>query len=164
MTEPEAITERDGDSRVVRTHLLVGWAGLFLVVLLGTALEAFHAFKLPQYLDVEHTTRRLVWRLAHAHAGVLSLVSIAFSWTVTRAPGPWQATSRWLLTGSVLVPLGFFLGGFGATGGDPGPFILLVPLGAVCLLVAFFCTISRVPMSRNNGGSVENGRTNRNID
>jgi hypothetical protein len=45
-----------------------------------------------------------------------------------------------LLGASVLLPGGFFLGGLFLYGGDPGLGVLLVPLGALLLLVAVLLT------------------------
>ena len=44
--------------------------------------------------------------------------------------------SRCLVAASILLPAGFFLGGFGIHGGDPGLGVLLVPVGAVLLFAA----------------------------
>jgi len=122
--------------RLVRRHLALGWAGLATAVTLGMVLETFHAVKAPLYLDLHNATTRLLWRLAHAHLGVLSLTSLGFAFTVSRVPAAWTLPSRWLLFGSLLLPLGFFLGGFGAHGGDPGILIVLAAPGALCLLIA----------------------------
>ena len=48
--------------------------------------------------------------------------------------------SRALTAASVLLPLGFFLGGFGIAGGDPGVGIAFVPLGAFALFAAVALT------------------------
>jgi len=40
----------------------------------------------------------------------------------------------------VAMPAGFFLGGAVLYGGEPGPGILLVPLGALALFAAVFLT------------------------
>jgi hypothetical protein len=44
--------------------------------------------------------------------------------------------STLLIAASVLLPLGFLLGGIWVYGGDPGLGVLLVPPGALCLLAA----------------------------
>jgi hypothetical protein len=44
--------------------------------------------------------------------------------------------SRCLLGATVLLPLGFFWGGFVFYAGDPGLFIVLVPIGALLLFAA----------------------------
>jgi hypothetical protein len=45
-----------------------------------------------------------------------------------------------LIGASVLLPGGFFLGGFFIYDGDPGLGALLVPVGGVLLLIAVFLT------------------------
>jgi hypothetical protein len=96
------------------------------------------------YVDVSNETRRDMLSLAHTHGTLLALVNIAFSWTVTRLPewnaGNLKIASRCLLIASVLMPLGFFLGGFFPSEGDPSLGILLLPAGAVFLLVAILLT------------------------
>jgi hypothetical protein len=130
--------ERHASSPLVRRHLLWGWCGLFVFLLLGVVLEAFHALKLPLYLDVENETRRFLWRLAHAHGTLLSLLQIAAAWTldwlgVARIARSTRLASHSLLAASALLPMGFFTAGLTATAGDPGIGIVLVPAGAVFL-------------------------------
>jgi hypothetical protein len=67
-------------------HLRAGFFGLALYMALGIFLEALHAMKSGMYLDPENETRRLFWRLAHAHGTLLSLVNIAYGLTI-RARG-----------------------------------------------------------------------------
>jgi hypothetical protein len=126
----------DESGALVRRHLAFGWFGLTLGGTLGLFLEGLHALKAPVYLDAGSATTRLMWRLAHAHLGLLSLMSLALAFTMTQVPADWRPPSRWLSLGSVCLPLGFFLGGFGAQGGDPGFGIILVPLGAVGVVAA----------------------------
>lgn len=104
--------------------------------MLGLALETLHAFKIGAYLDVENSTRRLLFTLAHAHLGALGLVQFAYV-TTLRALGQAPPASSPLFTlALVLIPAGFLFAGFGAEGGDPSAAVLLAPVGAVCLLVA----------------------------
>ena len=125
---------------LVRAHLRVGWLGLMLFAALGTGLETLHAWKSFEYLGVGNETRRLMWTLAHAHGIGLSLVQIGFAATVGLTRGlperTLRAASRLLHAAFALMPAGFFLGGVVTYGGDPSLGILLVPLGAVLLLVA----------------------------
>lgn len=125
---------------LVRRHFLVGWAGLIFFLLLGLVLEGFHAFKSPFYLDVENETRRFLWRLSHAHGALLSILQLGvagtFSWLSGRAPAErLHFVSLCFLASLVLLPSGFFLAGGSAVAGDPGHGILLVPGGALCLLL-----------------------------
>jgi hypothetical protein len=117
-------------------HLRAGWWGLAVFVVLGAALEVLHAIKSPLYLDAGHETTRLLLRLAHAHGTLLSVVNIAYALTVrVRAEVARPLASASLLASLVLLPGGFLLGGLWAHGGDPGLGVLLVPAGAVALLV-----------------------------
>src|SRR5437588_215493 len=126
--------------RTARRHHLIGWWGLLVFLSLGIGLETLHGFKIGFYLDPAHALRRLLWTLAHAHGTALSLVHLAFAaglmhwgrWTLRRL----QLASFFLIDALLLLPLGFFLGGIGHTEVDPSAGVLLVPLGALLLLVA----------------------------
>jgi hypothetical protein len=121
---------------LARRHLVAGWGGLSIFVTLGIALEALLAWKTPAYVDVGSEARRTMWRLAHAHGTGLSFLQILYALTLRHLPAAGDAlTSACLLAGLVLVPLGFFGGGVAVNGGDPAPFVLLVPAGAVALVV-----------------------------
>jgi hypothetical protein len=123
--------------RVQRLHLAVGWGALLGFALFGLVLEALHAWKAPSYLGVAAEPRRLLWTLAHAHGLGLGLVNLALAATVRALPrAPHPAASPCLLAATLLVPGGFFAGGLFVHGGDPGLGALLVPPGALLLLVA----------------------------
>lgn len=131
-TNPE-LTER-----LTRRHLLTGWIGLCFFLLLGIVLETLHGLKADAYLGPSNATRRLMWTLAHAHGTLFALVNIAFAVSLpafrTR-PRPLVRVASWgLLAGMVVLPVGFFLGGCWLFGGDPGPGVFLVPLGALFML------------------------------
>jgi hypothetical protein len=125
---------------VARRHHLAGWGLLLLFLGLGAFLEFLHGFKLGFYLDPEHHVRREMWRLAHAHGTLLGLVQIGFAAGLTQF-GRWtggriKLVSFFLLDAAVLIPLGFFLGGLFPNKRDPWIGILLVPPGALLLLIA----------------------------
>lgn len=126
---------------LVRRHLMAGWAGLVVFIAAGLALDAMHALKVDAYLDLRNATRRLMWTLGHAHGTLFSLGSIAFAWTASlmKPTGLVKNASRGTLAGLALMPLGFFLGGLGIQGGDPGMGVLLVPLGAGLMLFGTLC-------------------------
>ena len=124
-------------SRLRYRHLRFGWTSLFVFAALGAVLESMHAFKVDAYLAAGEETRRLLWRLAHAHGALLGLVHVAFASTLAHAGERLpRLGSACLLGASIALPGGFLLGGIDARDGDPGAGILLVPLGAVLLLVA----------------------------
>lgn len=107
---------------------------MFSVV--GLALEGLHGLKAGVYLDVGNDTRRLMWTLGHAHGTLFGLIHIAFAVTVPHVSGSLTLVSRVMIVAGILLPLGFFLGGVVIHGGDPDLFVLLVPVGAVGLIVA----------------------------
>ena len=99
-----------------------------------------HGFKVQWHLDPGFETRRLLWRMGHAHGALLSRVQLSFAVTIPHARPKngkgLRLASALLLLAGFLLPLGFFPGGIRTYGGDPGPGILLSPIGAGCLLVA----------------------------
>lgn len=120
-----------------RKALICGWILLAVFLPLGMTLEALHALKFPAYLRSD--LRRELWTLAHAHGTLLGILCLAFASVGERAIADLRArasVSFWLRVGAVLLPCGFFLGGILNHEGDPSWGILLVPVGAACLLVA----------------------------
>lgn len=124
--------EGDIERSETRASLRFGWLWLLVGASTGVVLETLHGFKVGPYLDDELT--RLLLTLAHAHAVGLALVVLVYA--VAGVP---LMSRRWpghlLRASAVLVPLGFALGAIGHPEGDPSLPILLVPLGAVLLLV-----------------------------
>ena len=120
-----------------RLHRRFGWTSLFVWMTAGLVLESLHGFKASAYLL--DPVRRELWTLAHFHGSLLSVVNLAYvRWA--EAPGLGAGArvnaSRALIAGTVLMPLGFFLGGAFHYEGDPGLGIFLAPIGALALLVA----------------------------
>ena len=120
----------------LRKTVRAGWALLAIALPFGVTLEALHGFKVQAYLASE--MRREMWRLAHAHGtllGILCLVcgAIGEAYVAEAIRPRVMAMIRW---GAVLMPLGFFLGGVLNSEGDPSLGILLVPPGALLLVVA----------------------------
>lgn len=142
--------QRDLATGEARRHLVFGWWALLVYLAGGLVLEALHGFKVGLYLDVDQSTRRLMWTLAHAHGTLLALVNLAFAFSVERITGSGavlRLASRCLLAATVLMPLGFFLGGVDIRGGDPGLGIGLVALGGLILLVGVLATARGVTTS-----------------
>ena len=120
-----------------RRHLLFGWWALFAFLSLGLLLEGFHGFKTDAYLGADSESRRLLFTLAHAHGTLLALINLSFAFLFHvrsfRTVGVRELTSRTLVAATLLLPLGFFLGGAFLHRGEPGLGALLVPLGALLL-------------------------------
>ena len=140
----------DDRSALLRSHLRFGWWALLAYLTLGIVLEALHGFKVGWYLNVSSETRRLLFTLAHAHGTLLALVNMGFSFALAQLPG-WGGAGRKVASSSLkaatlLLPGGFFLGGLVIHQGDPGLGILLVPLGALLLLVSVaLCALAMKP-------------------
>jgi hypothetical protein len=134
-----------------RRHLRLGWWSLLVFATLGLVLESLHGFKVRVYLDVSNETRRLMWTLAQAHGTLLGAVNVLFGLTLRAAPSMAEARQQFvskLLTGAtILLPLGFFLGGVSFYAGDPGLGILLLPVGATLLLAALYLIAREGPQS-----------------
>jgi hypothetical protein len=113
-------------------------AGLFALcgfAVVGLVLEGLHGFKLSLYLDVQNDTRRMLWRLAHAHGTLLGLLNVSYALVARAWPRLTDAlASRALLAALLLMPLGFALGGAFARGGDPGKSVALAAAGGVALV------------------------------
>jgi hypothetical protein len=132
-----------------RRHLRFGWGLLFAYATLGVVLESLHAFKTGWYLDIGNETRRLLFTLAHAHGTLLGLVNVAFGLCARALPAyspPRRAfSSGCLIAASLLMPLGFLLGGIWTYGGDPGRFVLIVPAASVLLVAGLAFALSMEP-------------------
>jgi len=130
----------DRNTKFIVRHLKFGWWSLLVFLVLGIVLEGLHAFKVGAYLNSDVETRRLMWRLAHAHGTLVALVHLGFAATLkllpTELPSMQKFASPLLMATTILLPGGFFLGGCWIYGGDPGHGIFLVPFGAGCFLIA----------------------------
>lgn len=116
-------------------NLRAGLLALFVFSALGLLLEALHGFKLGFYLNVDNETRRLLWRLAHAHGALLGLINVGYALAAHAWPKlEDRLAGRALLSALWLMPLGFFFGGAFAHAGDPGVSVSLAAAGGVALL------------------------------
>ena len=118
--------------------LRFGWTSLTLWAGLGLALEAGQGYKLGPYIDDELAQRML--RLGHAHGVLLACVHLLYAnvglpLLASRADNG-RSIGRLLRIAGVLMPVGFALSAFGHRESDPGFAVWLVPLGALCLLIA----------------------------
>lgn len=121
----------------IRACLRYGWTALAAFMIVGLGLESLHLVKAPLYFEVR--IRRELWTLAHAHGGLLAIITIAFAHSAARLMEDSKRRHRAGLAmrvGALAVPLGFFFGGIGNAETDPSLAILLVPVGALCVLHA----------------------------
>ena len=124
------------DETLARRHRRFGWTALLTWLCAGLLLEMFHGFKLGGYLL--DPLRREMWTLAHFHGALLSVVNLAYvRWAdePELSAAARERASRALIAGSILLPVGFALGGMFHYEGDPGIGIFLAPVGAAALVV-----------------------------
>jgi len=137
-------SEGASGSPLVSRHVSLGWWFVSIYLSMGIALEVMHGFKVDWYLNVANETRRLMFTLAHTHGTLLGVLHLAFAFTLSRAAradGAWAGRASACLTGAaILLPGGFLLGGIVIYDGDPGRGVLLVPVGALLLLIAAITT------------------------
>lgn len=124
--------------------ILQGWVGLAIWMTFGLLLEGLLGYKIPDYLtDLQ---RRELFRLAHTHGTVLSIVLIlaAISSRTFNIFIP-RAANLALRIGTILMPIGFLLAGIRHTESDPGLAIWLVPpaallniFGVISIALAYF--------------------------
>ena len=140
VSETAASSAAAAEAAVPSDHGLVvwGWWSLLVYLSAGIGLEALHGLKVGWYLDVGQETVRLMLRLGHAHGTLLSLVVLLAGCgaRLARPIAPTRGAAWAFKAAVVLLPLGFWLGAIGVRGGDPGPGIIVVPLGALLLLGA----------------------------
>ncbi|MDP6977969.1 MAG: hypothetical protein QF570_05110 [Myxococcota bacterium] len=145
MTKPEAHNDDDANAGVAerhtaqgRQHIRFGCYALLVFIVLGFALEMFHALRFGFYLSDETEPRRLMWTLAHAHGALVALIHIAFGaiWPQLEPAARLETASLCLRGAMVALPGGFFLGGLWVIPPDPGLGIVLVPIGGLLLVAA----------------------------
>lgn len=128
---------RGAEETLARRHRRFGWVALLSWMTAGLVLETLHGYKIGAYL--QDPVRRELLTLAHFHGALLAVVNLVYvRWAESPAltGGARRLASRALLTGSLLMPLGFLIGGAFPFEGDPGLGIALSPLGALALLTA----------------------------
>jgi hypothetical protein len=124
-------------STLQKTAALIrqGWISLAAWIVFGILIEGLIGFRSPALLD--DSVRRDMFRLAHAHGTLLNLVLIIAAICVQLGLIRLSAmASVGLQISAVLLPVGFLLAGVWHFKDDPGIAIVLVPVGAVLLLVS----------------------------
>lgn len=112
-----------------------GWISLAFWIAFGILLEGLIGYRTPALLD--DSIRREMFRLAHAHGTLLSLVLIVAAICARLELIRIQSSSALTLRiAAVLLPIGFLVAGIWHFKDDPGLGIWLVPIGAFLLLVA----------------------------
>lgn len=117
----------------VRSLLLQSFIGIAAWMSFGLLLEGFIGFRVSAYMS--DLTRRELFRLAHTHGTLLSILLLISALTISKGlvyPNKFAAVA--LQIGTVLMPLGFLLGGIWTRGEEPNIFIFLAPIGGVLVI------------------------------
>ncbi|RMG98225.1 MAG: hypothetical protein D6705_06390 [Deltaproteobacteria bacterium] len=126
-------------------HLRASVVLLAVFLASGLWIEAALGLRLPALAD--DPLRREFVRLGHAHGGILSMANLVMAWVMVRLETPegWARVVRpAFFVGAACVGLGFGLGGIFHGTTDPGPFVLLVPAGAML----WICGLAAVALVR----------------
>lgn len=99
----------------------------------GLFLEGLLGYKIPAYLN--DNIRRELFRLAHTHGALLSIVLIVITICLKLDLFESKNYSQFSLRiGTILMPSGFLLGGIWHYESDPGIAIWLVPIGGIMVI------------------------------
>ena len=110
-----------------------GWFSLAVFMAFGLLFEGLIGYRSPAYLN--DPMRRELFRLAHAHGTILSLVLlIVAEYLNSRDIEIPRIAMLSLRVGAVIMPLGFLLGGIWHTETDPHFLVILSPIGGVMLI------------------------------
>ncbi|HKR13472.1 MAG TPA: hypothetical protein VJT15_15515 [Pyrinomonadaceae bacterium] len=128
----------------IRPAVFQALVGIAVWMTFGLLLEGLIGYKTPAYL--QDPVRRELFRLAHAHGTLLSLLLLGVALVCDRFEVKLSDLVTMILRGGVvLMPIGFLLGGLWHYESDPGIGIWLVPAAAVMVVfgvvsvsIAFF--------------------------
>ena len=122
------------------------WWGLAFWLAFGLLIEGLIGFRTPLYL--QDPVRREMFRLAHAHGTVLSLLLLIANIYIQKGLTAPPAAAVWSLRlGILLMPTGFLLGGIWHHESDPGIGVFLAPLGGVMIIFG----VAAIAMSSRGG-------------
>jgi hypothetical protein len=117
----------------IRPAVFQALVGIAVWMTFGLLLEGLIGYKTPAYLH--DSVRRELFRLAHAHGTLLSLLLLGLALVCDRFEvKPANIVPMVLRLGVILMPLGFLLGGVWHYESDPGVGIWLVPVAAVMVV------------------------------
>jgi hypothetical protein len=121
------------DRSWVRSAAFQSFVGIAVWLTFGLVLEGFLGYKTPAYL--QDSVRRELFRLAHAHGTLLSLLLLVSALACDRFDlDVARAAQLSLRIGVTVLPLGFLIAGVWHYESDPGLAIWLVPVSAVMVL------------------------------
>jgi vacuolar-type H+-ATPase subunit I/STV1 len=127
------MTENRSAQSWIRPAIFQALVGVAVWMTFGMLLEGLIGYKTPLYL--QDPVRRELFRLAHAHGTLLSLLLLGVALVCDRFElNTSKIVTIILRCGVVLMPIGFLLGGIWHYESDPGVGIWLVPVAAVMVV------------------------------
>lgn len=110
-----------------------GWFSLAFWLAFGLLLEGLIGFRSPNYL--RDATRRELFRLAHAHGTIFSLLLLIVAvYLQKQLIAPPKIGVLAVQIGVVMMPVGFLLGGVWHYESDPNALVFLAPLGGLLII------------------------------
>ena len=110
-----------------------GWISLAVFMSFGLLFEGLIGYRSPAYLN--DPMRRELFRLAHAHGTILSLLLlVGDQYLLSRQIVLPSLAKLSLRIGAAVMPLGFLLGGIRHTETDPNFLVILSPIGGVMII------------------------------
>lgn len=117
------------------TLALQAWFSLAFWLSAGLLFEGLIGFRAPAYL--QDSTRRELFRLAHAHGAILNMLLLIVAFYLKRdLITPLSAAVWSLRIGVILMPLGFLFGGLWHYESDPNPLVIAAPVGGLLIIFA----------------------------
>jgi hypothetical protein len=120
--------------KFTKTQFCFAWICFW--IFFGLLLDSFMGMKQLFYLS--NPVRREMWRLAHTHGTLMTLVFLAY--VHFRGIAKKQHENMMFL-GALLMPVGFFLGGIVTTEIDPFVGVFLVPIGGLLFVLGLLFSL-----------------------
>ncbi len=118
----------------VRSLLRQSFIGIAAWMSFGLLLEGFIGFRVSAYMSVP--IRREMFQLAHTHGTLLSILLLISALTISKdLVYPNKLAILLLRIGTVLMPLGFLLGGIQPNKDEPNALVFLAPIGGILVIL-----------------------------
>lgn len=126
--------------KFTKTQFCFAWICFW--IFFGLLLDSFMGMKQLFYLS--NPIRREMWRLAHTHGTLMTLVFLAY--VHFRGISKKQHENM-MFIGALLMPVGFFLGGIVTTEIDPFVGVFLVPIGGLLFVSGLLFSLFTTPQT-----------------
>lgn len=122
----------ENKSKLITNLIFQAWVGVAVWMTFGLLMEGFIGYRIPNYFADQ--TRREMFRLAHTHGALLSLMLLAVAFSVGKITNIPNLAIRSLRIGALTMPIAFLLAGIWHFGNEPGLAIWLVPISALLII------------------------------